>query len=461
MKKIVLFISTILVGFSSYAQYEGFENWTADSVETLDNYQTTVNESPFFGGLATYKSTDAVTGTYSIKLETLLSSDGDTIFGFFMSGDIDKQTPGQATNLPPSGALDSIVGYYKSDLQTGDSAVFSCSSYLLGTLTGGGIWYFTGTQSTWKRFAYPMNSIASDSILLAAATGDPINQFNGIPGSWIQFDDIQLKSPTGSLQDVENYSFENWTAINWEEPNNWITTAPYALGETTLTVEKTTDKYAGNFAAQLTTIQNQKGDTLEGLITNGDFDQNGFIKGVPYTSTPIEVEVYYKNTIAGTDTSWISIEFKSGGSVILQSGAQLTPAANYTLYNQAISLPSTPDTLLLGAFSGENPGSQLLIDNIDFVFPVGISENLTVEQLIAYPNPATDELKIRFNTKHNNTVTIRLVDVSGKELTTRSLGNLPTGIYRETFNTSNFSSGVYFIEFTLDNEKVVEQFIVK
>ena len=239
MKKIVLFISTILVGFSSYAQYEGFENWTADSVETLDNYQTTVNESPFFGGLATYKSTDAVTGTYSIKLETLLSSDGDTIFGFFMSGDIDKQTPGQATNLPPSGALDSIVGYYKSDLQTGDSAVFSCSSYLLGTLTGGGIWYFTGTQSTWKRFAYPMNSIASDSILLAAATGDPINQFNGIPGSWIQFDDIQLKSPTGSLQDVENYSFENWTAINWEEPNNWITTAPYALGETTLTVEKT------------------------------------------------------------------------------------------------------------------------------------------------------------------------------------------------------------------------------
>lgn len=461
MKKTLLFISTILLGFSSYAQYEGFENWSNDSIEMLDDYETMVNENPIAGGLTTYKSTDAVTGIYSIKLETVLSSGGDTLFGFFMSGDIDNQLPGQATNLPPSGAIDSIVGYYKCDIQIGDSSVFSCVSFSVGTASGGGIWHFTGTQNTWKRFAFPMNSIASDSILIAAATGDPINDFNGIPGSWIQLDDIQLQTSTGGTQDILNHSFENWSSVNWEEPNGWATTASYSLNEPTITVEKTTDKYAGSFAAQLTTIENQDGDTIPGLITNGDFDDEGLIGGVAYTAKPIGVEVYYKNIILGVDTSWLSLEFKTTSGSLGQIGVQLTPAANYTLHSQVLSLPSTPDSVLLGAFSGDNPGSQLFIDNIDFIFPVGISENLTVEKLVSYPNPTTYVLNIKFNIKKNNSISIRLIDALGKELTSRSLGYLPSGIYRESFNTSSFSKGIYFIEFTLGNEKIVERFIVK
>ena len=449
----------MLVGFSSYAQYEGFENWTTNSVEELDDYETMVNENAIVGANTTYKSTDAFTGTYSIRLETILSSFGDTIFGYFMSGDFENQIPGQAVTLSPS-AVDSIIGYYKYDIQSGDSAVFSCTTFMTGVTTGGGIWYISGTQNTWKRFAYPVGAPLSDSLLLAAATGDPVNEFNGIPGSWIQFDDIQIKG-LGGTQNLENYSFENWSPINWEEPNGWKTTAPYSIGEPTLAVEKTNDQYAGNFAAKLTTIDNQQGDTIGGLVTNGDFGDNGFTGGVPYTANPIGVEVYYKNTISGTDTAWLSIEFKSTSGSLGQYGAQLTPETNYTLFSQAISLPSTPDSVLLGAFSGENPGSQLFIDNIDFVFPVGIAEGLSVEKLVAYPNPTTDLLKIKFNIENNNDVKIRIVDALGKELTARDLGYLSSGTYRESFNTSNFYTGVYFIEFTLDNEKVVERFIVK
>ena len=181
----------------------------------------------------------------------------------------------------------------------------------------------------------------------------------------------------------------------------------------------------------------------------------------PYTSTPIGVEFYYKNIIVGTDTSWTSISFKSGGNVIALHGGQLTPVSNYTLFTQAISLPMAPDTVLIGAFSGENPGSKLFIDQINFVFPVGISEDLTVSQLISYPNPATDQIKIKFDLNTDKNVTIRLIDITGKTLENRYLGNLANGTYRETFNTSNYSSGVYFIEFSLDEEKIVERFIIK
>jgi hypothetical protein len=236
MKKHLLFISTMLVGFSSFAQYEGFENWTNNSVENLDDYETMVDENPIIGASTNYKSTDAVTGTYSIRLETVLSLFGDSILGFFMSGDFENQIPGQAVTLVPSG-VDSIIGHYKYDIQTGDSAVFSCTTFISGTTTGGGIWYIKGTQNTWKRFAYPINAALSDSLLIAAATGDPVNDFNGIPGSWIQFDDIKIKG-LGGTQNLENYSFENWSPINWEEPNGWSTTTSYSLNEPTLTVEK-------------------------------------------------------------------------------------------------------------------------------------------------------------------------------------------------------------------------------
>ncbi len=459
MKKTLLFISSILLGTISYAQYEGFENWTSNTLLNLDDYKTMIDERGLEGALAVKRSTDAFAGTYSIRLETVISpTNADTIFGFFLSGDPDTQTPGQATGL---NGVDSIIGYYKYDIMSGDSCTLIASTFASSIPTGGGIFHIpTGTQTTWKRFAYAINALASDSLLLAAATGDPLIDFKGIQGTWIQFDNIQLKKGN-QVVSVLNGGFENWTATNWEEPTNWKTSNYAAIFEPLLPVTKTIDKYAGNFAIELNTIVNNNNDTIAGLISNGDFNQNGLIGGQPFSGVPTAVEFYYKNTLSGVDTSWASIQFKSGGNVIATYGGQLAPVVNYTLVNQPVTLPMAADSVLIGAFAGENPGSKLFIDNIDLVFPVGVSENLSVEKLVTYPNPATDQIKIRFNLKNNSNVTIRLIDVTGKELTSRSLGQLSAGTFTESFNTSNYSSGIYFIEFLLDEEKIVERFTIK
>ena len=461
MKKSLLFISTIVFGFSSYAQYEGFENWTTNNIQVLDDYQTPGNERGTEGAMATYPVNDPITGSLSIKLETILSpTNGDTIFGYFLSGDPDNMRPGQAvTGLPPVGAIDSIVGWYKYDIMPGDSAGLILAAFAFGNPSGGNTYYFSGQQLTWKRFAYPVGAPGSDSILIAAATGDPLNNFNGIPGSWVQFDDIQLKGGANT-SNILNYSFESWSPVTWEEPNGWMTGNVWAIGQPSMPAVKTTDSYAGSYALELDVLLNTNGDTLWGVATNGTWGQMGPIGGAPYSGSPIAVECYYKYAPVSGDNASLNIEFRQNGSVVGNYGTGFSAAGTYTLWNQSIS-PITPDTVLISMWTGNKIGSQLKIDNLDFVFPVGVTEGLTVEKLVAYPNPATDVLKIKFNIENDNDVTIRLIDALGKELTTRSLGNLSSGTYRESFNTSGFSSGVYFIEFTLGNEKLVKRFAVK
>jgi hypothetical protein len=457
MKKTLLFISVIIISISSFAQYEGFENWTQNSIQILDDYETSASGRGLEGALATYPVPDPVTGSLSIKLETVLGSNGDTIFGYFLSGDPDTQAPGQAVSI---GAVDSIVGWYKCDIQSGDSAGIICMTSFLSTPSGGGMYYFSGAQPSWKRFAYYVGAPAADSMLFAAATGDPMNNFDGIPGSWIQFDDIQLKGPAGTMN-VLNFSFENWTPISWEEPNGWATGNLWAIGQPTMPVIKTTDSYAGTYALDLSVVLSTGGDTLWGAASNGYWGENGAAGGQPFTGSPTAVECWYKYAPVGGDNAMFSVEFKSGGGGIGNYGNNFnTPASTYTHWTQAIP-PLTPDTVLIAIWAGNNIGSQFIVDNIDFVFPVGIAEGLTVEKLVAYPNPATDILKIKFNIEKDNNVNIRLVDALGKELTTRSLGHLSSGTYRESFNTSDFSTGVYFLEFTLGDEKLVKRFAIK
>jgi Secretion system C-terminal sorting domain len=457
MKKILLFISTIIIGFSSYAQYEGFENWTQNSIQTLDDYSTSANDRGVDGANATYPVNDPVTGNLSIRLETVLSSLGDTIFGYFLSGDPDVLAPGQAVTI---GAVDSIIGWYKYDILPNDSAVLLCVTTFSGTPSGGGTYYVTGSQPTWKRFAYYVGAPAADSLLIAAASSDAINDLNGIPGSWIQYDDIQLKGPVGT-QNILNYSFENWSTTMWDDLNGWVTANQYAVGSPTMPAVKTTDANSGSFAIELNTILGPFGDTINGIASNGYFTNNGVAGGQPYVGSPTDLEVYYKYAPAGTDTAFINFEFKQNGSTVANYGnGFMNPAGTYALWTTSMG-PMTPDSVLITVWAGSNINSQLKIDDINFLFPVGITENITVEKLVSYPNPATDEIKIKFNIVNDNNVSIRLVDITGKELTNRSLGKLSSGTYRETFNTSSYTSGIYFIEFILDDEKITERFVIK
>lgn len=459
MKRTLLSLLSLIVSSLAFAQYQGFENWSIESAPNLDGYGTNINEMGLLGQANCQQVASTVDGNFAVHLETTIIAGGDTMFGFIQNGSVEDQTPGQPVSLAN---VDSITGWYRYDIMPGDVATFAAITSMTGFgVTGGNVWYISsGTQSTWKRFAYYVNALAADSMLLAIATGDPINENNGLPGTWVEFDNIQLKDNSGNTMNVLNHSFEDWTDVEVEEPTGWTTSVEYAFNEPTSPVVKSTDAYSGMYALELNTIE-ADGDTIGGIATNGGFDDSGLLGGVPYTSEPNGVEFYYKYTPSGIDTGWASIQFKSGGSVILEGGTTLGAAPTYTLYSTPLLIPSTPDTLLIGAFSGENPGSQLIIDAIDLLFPVGINENLSVDRIVSYPNPATDVLNIKFTLSKSNNVSVRLLDITGKALETRNLGTLSSNSYKESFNTSGFASGAYFIEFLIGDEKTSNRFIVK
>jgi hypothetical protein len=65
MEKPLLFISTLLISTFSFAQFENFEDWTQNSLLSLDDSETTVDQLGMAGENIVSKVVDAVTGGIS------------------------------------------------------------------------------------------------------------------------------------------------------------------------------------------------------------------------------------------------------------------------------------------------------------------------------------------------------------------------------------------------------------
>jgi plastocyanin len=61
-----------------------------------------------------------------------------------------------------------------------------------------------------------------------------------------------------------------------------------------------------------------------------------------------------------------------------------------------------------------------------------------------FPNPFNPSTIIKFSIPKSSFVTLKIYDISGKEIKTLVNNNLPIGEYNYTFNAVSISSGVYF-----------------
>ena len=80
---------------------------------------------------------------------------------------------------------------------------------------------------------------------------------------------------------------------------------------------------------------------------------------------------------------------------------------------------------------------------------IGIPKKFELSQ--NYPNPFNPITKIDYNLPFNGNVSLKIYDISGREIATLVNNTQEAGFYTTQFNAHNFASGIYFYRISADN----------
>jgi hypothetical protein len=218
MKKFILSVVlfSVCTVNAQYLTNGGFESWSNQIIYQTPNNWFTFNQFAV-GSTPTpvAKVTDAHSGSFAAKISSTIISFGgsnDTIQGGILYGDFDI-AGGGSPGVPFQSRPDSIVGYYKSNLLSGDSAMIQVllgnSPSTSSNQTGFCFGYITQNASTYTRFSFPIIydpaiTIAPDTLFLAIGLGS--QNFN--LASTITVDDIQFVYNTAGVDEIVNSLFK-------------------------------------------------------------------------------------------------------------------------------------------------------------------------------------------------------------------------------------------------------------
>jgi len=82
----------------------------------------------------------------------------------------------------------------------------------------------------------------------------------------------------------------------------------------------------------------------------------------------------------------------------------------------------------------------------------GISQN--------YPNPFNPNTTIKFSIPTHSFTTLKIFDISGREIATIVSGQLPPGNYSKEWNAADMPSGVYFYRIEAGNFTDTKKFVL-
>ncbi|MBK9196029.1 MAG: hypothetical protein IPO17_13865 [Flavobacteriales bacterium] len=438
-----VFCSAVTLANGQQITNGAFESWT-DLVAYRDidvwrdgNYQ--------IPGTSTTTRVSGQIGQYAARMETVNVS-GNTTFGFIVHGEFAGQTATEG--VPFTTAVDAMEGWYRYSLMPDDSAMIYLLLWNNGVALDTIVHLIGGTQSQWTAFSLPVNGgvpVTPDSVVVAVTSSNPFALTGMAAGSWIEVDDLQLTSTTVLNPDLlPNNGMEDWTDITTEEPDGWTTFNPLLaqLGYTPVT--KSTMAHAGTYSIRMETID-LGGDTLPGIITNGDLFGAGLFSGIPYNDTPSLMTAFYQYAPVGTDTAGVAALFIKNGLLLEQAYLQITSAAAvWTFTGAPILLFQEPDTLVIQIYAGSNPGSVLYLDDLAFSgISTGIS-TATMSAIRAWPQPATDVLNVSLGDIGTTGTTTRVLDRMGRVVLEGSVGSRAEG--QLVLPMQGLTSGHYILE---------------
>ena len=473
MKRVLLSAIFGAISFAALAQPVnlGFEQWSDNFLYAEpDSLATTNNFAFLLTGQPNVTQVSSGAGTSGIRMENVLQPDNSLLPGYvandatILRGVPFTQSPTEATirvryNFAP-GDTGGVFLFFK---RQGIPFFFNDNFFIL-----------TGSESNWTTITQTLSVPLPPDTLFFIATSYNLMGGTGQAGSWLEVDHVTLNSAT----QVYNHSFENWTDLEVEEPDGWVssnTIGKIFNSSNPITVAKVTPGYEGTYAARIEAkevdIFGQSMDTIGYLFNFEPFTESG---GIPYTDKPQKLSFYYTYSPVGNDSAEVALFFSKYNTTTQESdsinggGKYLGPASTFTKAEIELDWTgiSSPDSMAMmfaaGKFTqdmGMMPGSVLVIDAIAFEFPTGlrvpIFDNSPLVRI--YPNPGTDHINIRFASEMDGQATLKVYNVLGQVM---YQGQNPAN---EGFRvgTNLWSGGTYIYELSVEGKTYTGKFMIK
>gem|GEM_PF-720303 len=472
MKRLLWVVSFFALVTPLAAQNEipnaGMESWDSTLTMMPHGWQTVMGASRVAGH----------SGLYACQLVNSPSNGnpGVVIYGNTNNG---QQFFG---GIPFTERPDSITAYFKYHIVLGDTAFFGvllkkqgqfiCSQWL--PIAANGAVSSSFTQVT-RGITYIDTNSADlpDSLIVGVICTNPHNQVNNMvwpAGDTLIVDDISFP---GARETIPNGNFETWDSAFSYSPVGWYGSSG-GPSDTVFSIKRTTSAFAGAYAALLQSFVGD-GDSMSGYA--GTIPPQDTMTTTPsfkvsqrYTTFSFAYKYLPQN---GDSMVANAIFFKNhsqiGGCSYFSGAADSV----WTQVNIPITYPSdstgvaVPDSATISLSASNNypkGNSMLYIDNLAFSNPSAIRLNPVVplsgsDKFTAKLNAQSRRLSITFQLTTADHVTIRLMDMTGREINELLNRAASKGAYTITFDVSYLGEGIYLVQKktgnSLETKKIV------
>lgn len=241
-----------------------------------------------------------------------------------------------------------------------------------------------------------------------------------------------------STQLIMNPNFECGFNSNWG-----IFVAGTSLAVATFS-DGTTDSRSGNISGKIdvTTADNYNSVLLRNQEYTSDL-----------TSKTITVKAYVKAS-TGAQTFKIRIKAIVNGSNVLSVSPIINLSTNYPAspFEFEYVIPANTSSIQVQTMVGNEVGIYYF-DDLEFSIDNTLSTN-TIElnnEVVLFPNPSHDFVNVKLASSDKKIKHIRIIDINGRIITKYT----PKHINSIKLNTNNLENGIYLIQVTTSDNKVL------
>jgi hypothetical protein len=182
-----------------------------------------------------------------------------------------------------------------------------------------------------------------------------------------------------------------------------------------------------------------------------------------------EEGIWMTEDINTANPTWVDVSGKMGKVPVMALKQQTNSKTSFTITTEDPGTGSTiyeiyPEISNYGMIYAATHGRGIFRSEVYEVVSVeenpAIGGNITSGNLVIYPNPASDEISLKFELTQNTPVTVNVYELSGKLVLQSIETGLGSGDQILQLNTQNLTRGTYLVKLVVGNEISTSKLVI-